>query len=288
VTVSPIPSGKEPSSGFAAKTAAASSAWCASAEATSYCTLSIEFHQVQLSLCFICEVSFPQPQALAHVGRADCLNQFHMPCLRWGLLPGQQPEIVCWCRRCRRTLMPGPYGWLWPADDVRFCCRDSWLARGWFCRWCGRDDHSGTELATWGVYGSRSSDIHVAPSWCECGWELQGWRYFNWASCGSCWTVCTRQLVHRLWELLDYWSEPHELIFAFLVDTPAYTLPQHEQKAACDWVLGQIRDMGRRFDFVPPVRTDNFQLLIPGEFPWMDDDPVPVLRVRRTRWRRGA
>ena len=97
-----------------------------------------------------------------------------------------------------------------------------------------------------------------------------------------------RLQLPKLWQLLDYWSEPHELIFAFLVDSPAYTLPPNEEKAACDWVLGQLRDMGRRFGLVPPLTAENFELLISEEFPSSDEEFVPVQRARRTRWRRGA
>ena len=64
---------------------------------------------------------------------------------------------LCWCRQCRRSHVPGPYGWPaeeWSAHQVRSCCKDSWLADGWFCRWRGRDERSGFEKASWVIYGS--------------------------------------------------------------------------------------------------------------------------------------
>jgi hypothetical protein len=92
-----------------------------------------------------------------HLDSKARLRQPPMDCLLNELQPEEGGPEICWCRQCRRSHVPGPYGW--PAEEssahqVRSCCKDSWLADGWFCRWSGRDEQTGSEQASWGIYGS--------------------------------------------------------------------------------------------------------------------------------------
>ena len=148
---------------------------------------------------------------------------------RLDLWPAEGGGEICWCRRCRRRHVPGPYGWPaeeWPAHQIRSCCKDRWLSGGWFCRWCGRDEQTGREQASWGIYGSGYN-----LGWCECGLKFcQRWNYLNWSSCGSCWMVVTHQLVKFFLKLIGPWAEVHDLIFKFLVDSPTWVVPPSERE----------------------------------------------------------
>ena len=128
----------------------------------------------------------------------------------------------CWCRCCRRGKVRGPYGrrgrnqaesW------VRTCCLDSWLTRGWFCRWCGRDEDSGWQGAARGVYGTRGKEMDFSRDSlrCACGWRFRS--LWNWGSCRACYWVLTRQLVRRFVERFGSWSHIHDSIFRFLIET---------------------------------------------------------------------
>ena len=164
-----------------------------------------------------------------------------MDCLLNELQPEEGGPEICWCSQCRRSHVPGPYGWPaeeWSAHQVRSCCKDSWLADGWFCRWCGRDERSGFQKASWGIYGSGYRLTKKTLGWCECGWKFcQRWNYFNWSSCGSCWMVITHQLVKLFLKLFGPWEEVHDLIFKFLIDSPSWVFPPSEIQEAYRGVL---------------------------------------------------
>ena len=118
--------------------------------------------------------------------------------------------------------MPGPSGRSSdaPAEPwVRTCCLDGWLQRGWSCRRCRRDAHSGRRAAARGIYGGRANDCWGMPSQCACGRELHS---FNYASCRSCYWVLTRQLIRRFLDLLGPWTPLHEHIFSFLIEARTF------------------------------------------------------------------
>ena len=101
---------------------------------------------------------------------------------------------------------------------VRKCCQEGWLARGWFCRWCGRDEDSGWQGAARGIFGDRAKereDVRRGFGYCACGCCL-GFDW-NYGSCRACYWVLTRQLVRRLLELCGSWSPIHDRIFLFLI-----------------------------------------------------------------------
>jgi len=144
----------------------------------------------------------------------------------------------------------------WSAHQVRSCCKDSWLADGWFCRWCGRDERSGHQKASWGIYGSGYRLTKKTLGWCECEWKFcQRWNYFNWSSCGSCWMVMTHQLVKCFLKLFGPSSWGY--------------LPIDIQQC-CDWVVSHIREIAVYYDD-PLTRTrENFVAEIPAEFHFCD------------------
>ena len=126
----------------------------------------------------------------------------------------------CWCRRCRRKKVPGAYRRSTPGEAepwVRTCCLDSWLSRGWFCRWCGRDQDSGREGVVQGIYGNRQgAEVHRPYKCSVCGTSLPS--TINSGSCRACYWVLTRQLVRRLVARFGRWSEIHDSIFCFLTE----------------------------------------------------------------------
>jgi len=154
---------------------------------------------------------------------------------------------VCWCRCCLGRMVPGPWGsrgWERFVPEGTRCCEEAWLARGWFCRWCGKDGDTGTFEAARGIYGGISRDFMDMPSWCECGWELRGWVNYNLASCGSCWWACTQQLVAFFLKLLGPWSEIHDNIFLCLIEGPCWAARPADEEADILWMLEQIREFG--------------------------------------------
>ena len=162
--------------------------------------------------------------------------------------PSESIFSDCWCRSCRYAKVPGPYGgrgWERLVPEGQACCTEAWLGRGWFCRWCGRDEETGSKQAARGIYGGLSWDFFDCPSSCECGWELRAWGNFNLASCGSCWWICTLQLKARLFRLLGGgWSHIHELIWMFLIEAPQWGCDREEAVAARTWLLARIREYG--------------------------------------------
>ena len=169
---------------------------------------------------------------------------------------------ICWCRQCLFEMVPGPYGspgWDRFVPEGQTCCTEAWAARGWFCRWCGKDHATGSEEAARGIYGGRFWDFWGMPEHCECGEELRGWTNFNLASCGSCWWVCTQQLVGRLLQLLGPWSPIHDCIWMCLIEPPQWNCSREEELAACAWMLDRIRDSlggGRPGKFPPQVLVE--------------------------------
>jgi hypothetical protein len=158
--------------------------------------------------------------------------------------PPSKRAGVCWCRKCVREHVPGPYGQ--PGGDRlvfagELCCTDSWLARNWFCRWCGRDGVTGSDKAALGIYGKRWAG-RDGPSHCECGWPLLGWTKFNLSACGSCWWVCTQQLGSHLIHLLGAWSQIHETIWMYLLVPPQWGFPPENDARAMAWMVARIRD----------------------------------------------
>ena len=123
------------------------------------------------------------------------------------------------------------------------CCTDAWLTRGWFCRWCGRDETTGFSEASSGIYGGLFWGFVDHPSYCECGWELQGWTNFNLASCGSCWWVCTKQLAGRLLQLFGPWSDIHDSIWMCLIESPTWGVAREDAVAARAWMLDRVREL---------------------------------------------
>jgi len=162
--------------------------------------------------------------------------------------PSERIYSDCWCRSCRFVRVPGPYGrrgWERLVPEGQACCTEAWLARGWFCRWCGRDEETGSKQAARGIYGGLSWDFFDCPSSCECGWELRAWGNFNLASCESCWWICTLQLKASLIRLLGGgWSQIHELIWMFLIEAPQWGCGRKEAVAARTWMLARIRNYG--------------------------------------------
>ena len=128
---------------------------------------------------------------------------------------------LCWCFKCRwergRPELDGRPGPEQAVPWFRTCCQDGWLARGWFCRGCGRDEASGRHIAARGIYGCLGCWQMSCLSQCVCGRELpvRNWHYF---SCPSCYWVLTRQLVRHLLEQFGQWSHIHERIFSFLIE----------------------------------------------------------------------
>ena len=141
---------------------------------------------------------------------------------------------LCWCFKCRwergRPDLDGRPGPEQAGPWVRTCCQDGWLARGWFCRCCGRDSASGRHIARLGIYGYYWS---LCVSQCVCGrvLPLHNW---NSVSCPGCYWVLTRQLVRHLLEQFGPWSHIHERIFSFLIDEGS------------DWLTGfaEVRQHG--------------------------------------------
>ena len=153
---------------------------------------------------------------------------------------------VCWCRSCTIRQVPGPYGspgWELLVPEGQTCCTEAWLARGWFCRWCGKDETTGYCEAASGIYGGLFWDFDDHPSYCECGWELQGWTNFNLASCGSCWWVCTKQLAGRLLQLFGPWSDIHDSIWMCLIESPTWGVAREDAVAARAWMLDRVREL---------------------------------------------
>ena len=147
--------------------------------------------------------------------------------------------------------MPGPYGrraFPFPGQAAEpiflTCCQDGWLARGWFCRWCGRDEESGRQETARGIYDGRSNDWSDMPSHCECGYELQGWNNLNVTSCGSCYWVLTRQFVRHLLEVIGPWSHIHERIFIFLIESRTYSDTESNDAMSRAEDLAEVRLYG--------------------------------------------
>jgi len=173
----------------------------------------------------------------------------------------------CWCRRCRRKKVPGAYRRSSPGEAepwVRTCCLDSWLSRGWFCRWCGRDQDSGREGAVQGIYGNRQgAEVH-RPYKCNiCGTSLPS--TINSGSCRACYWVLTRQLVRRLVARFGRWSEIHDSIFCFLTE-PHFILENDPRFHA--WFRARFR-----VDVLAEVRQHG---LLQGSA-----EPLPGVRLRR-------
>ena len=124
--------------------------------------------------------------------------------------------------------LPAGEGVFWALDGrsvpeqkdswVRKCCQEGWLARGWFCRWCGRNEDSGWQGAARGIFGDRAKereDVRRGFGYCACGCCL-GFDW-NYGSCRACYWVLTRQLVRRFVERFGSWSHIHDSIFLFLI-----------------------------------------------------------------------
>ena len=151
-----------------------------------------------------------------------------MPCCsrppaRWWHIFFSPGPSECWCRACRRELAPGPYGGSDPDQAepwVRGCCQDGWLAKGWCCRWCGRDEDSGRQGAARGIYGGRANyrESGLESLYCACGLKFP-YTKWNYASCRSCYWVLTRQLVRRFLKVFGPWTQIHDSIFLFLIET---------------------------------------------------------------------
>ena len=100
----------------------------------------------------------------SHLDSKARLWQPPMDCLLNELQPEEGGPEICWCCQCRRSHVPGPYGWPaeeWLAHHIRSCCKDSWLTSSWFCRSCGRDERSGFEQASWKFYKHFIGSKHV-------------------------------------------------------------------------------------------------------------------------------
>ena len=84
----------------------------------------------------------------------------------------------------------------------------------------GRDEGSGRREAAGGIYGGRANDREFGQECdgCACG-EYFRWTNWNHASCRSCYCVLTRQLARRFLELFGSWSDIHDRIFIFLIET---------------------------------------------------------------------
>ena len=186
-------------------------------------------------------------------------------------------EARCWCYVCRFKKVPGPYGrpgWEALVPSGQSCCKEAWLARGWFCRWCGRDEATGSKQAARGIYGGLINSFYDCPDFCECGWELRAWGKFNLASCGSCWWVCSLQLNTWLCRLLGGgWSSIHELIWMFLIEAAQWGCDKQEAAATRNWLLARIRDY-RRPSSGPASRCQRLSMLI-TDFIQPDFPPRP-------------
>ena len=129
-------------------------------------------------------VTVPSQTATLMASRITC----NLVWERLHRLPSDR-DGVCWCRSCTIREVPGPYGspgWELFVPEGQTCCTEAWLARGWFCRWCGKDETTGYCEAASGIYGGLFWDVYDHQSYCECGWELHGWTNLSLASCGSC------------------------------------------------------------------------------------------------------
>ena len=158
---------------------------------------------------------------------------------------GREYAWDCWCRGCTRRKVPGPYGWHGPAlaqPVVRACCRDAWVARGWFCRWCGRDSYSGWQETARGIYGGLHKDWEDMPDHCACGSRLRSWQ--NYAACGGCYWVITIQIVRRFHNLFRGWSEIQELIFMCLIDSALCCQTDSEEATYREQDLQDVRRYG--------------------------------------------
>ena len=82
--------------------------------------------------------------------------------------------------------------------------------------------------------------------------------------------VMTHQLVKFFVKLIGPWSEVHDLIFQFLIDSPSWGYPPIDIQQCCDWVVSHIREIAVYYDD-PLTRTmDNFVAEIPAEFHFCD------------------
>ena len=132
-------------------------------------------------------------------------------------------------------------------EDQR-CCQLAWLAHGWSCKVCGASSRSGSYWAARGIYGGRFL-TSTPPWWCECGSELGNNK--NMSSCGSCWWLCTVQLVCWLMELLGPWSEIHDNIWTCLVEVPHWGYGLLEADRSRQIVLAEVREYGRIAETIP-------------------------------------
>ena len=160
-------------------------------------------------------VSAQGPAICRHLPPAVALPgvRNHSP---WEPLPGT--GAACFCSLCgwerRRPELYGRPGPEQAGPWVRTCCQDGWLARGWFCRWCGRDQFWGGQGILRGIYGAVLHSPMLCRKYCVCGNQLPifDWKYI---SCRSCYWVLTRQLVRHLLEQFGPWSHIHDSIFIF-------------------------------------------------------------------------
>ena len=82
--------------------------------------------------------------------------------------------------------------------------------------------------------------------------------------------VMTHQLVKFFVKLIGPWSEVHDLIFQFLIDSPSWVYSPIEIQECCDWVVYHIRKIAVYYDD-PLIRTrENFVAEIPAEFYFSD------------------
>lgn len=146
-------------------------------------------------------------------------------CCLWATPRGEEP-LECWCRQCTRRKVLVPPVHPWRHEEPRTCCTDAWIARAWFCRWCGRDWLTGRHSTAYGIYGGRDNNWQDPPSHCACGWELWAWTNFNYSCCGSCYWVTTIQLVQHLHAKFEcWWSKIHERFFDFLIEPAVFSYP---------------------------------------------------------------
>ena len=73
----------------------------------------------------------------------------------------------------------------------------------------------------------------------------------NMSSCGSCWWLCTVQLVCWLMELLGPWSEIHDNIWTCLVEVPHWGYGPLEADRSRQIVLAEVRECGRIAETIP-------------------------------------
>ena len=61
--------------------------------------------------------------------KSDVFGNGGMHCFLNGLLPQEGGSEVCWCRQCRQSHVPGPYGWRpeQPAHQARSVVRTAGL-----------------------------------------------------------------------------------------------------------------------------------------------------------------